>query len=85
MKAKYTILSIAFSLFIATACEKLLPVSPEDSEVLDGTIKDLTTSETAQFLRGDAAFAKVFTANTGLGPLFVSKYCISCHAGDGKD
>lgn len=84
MKAKYTILSIAFSLFIATACEKLLPVSPEDSEVLDGTIKDLTTSETAQFLRGDAAFAKVFTANTGLGPLFVSNSCISCHAGDGK-
>lgn len=84
MKAKYTILSIAFSFFIATACEKLLPVSPEDSEVLDGTIKDLTTSETAQFLRGDVAFAKVFTANTGLGPLFVSNSCISCHAGDGK-
>jgi CxxC motif-containing protein (DUF1111 family) len=84
MKAKYTLLSIAFSLFIATACEKLLPVSPEDSEVLDGTIKDLTTSETAQFLRGDVAFAKVFTANTGLGPLFVSNSCISCHAGDGK-
>ncbi|WP_305952682.1 di-heme oxidoredictase family protein [Emticicia oligotrophica] len=84
MKAKYTILSIAFSLFITTACEKLLPVSPEDSEVLDGTIKDLTTSETTQFLRGDAAFAKVFTANMGLGPLFVSTSCISCHAGDGK-
>lgn len=84
MKAKYTIFSIAFILFIATACEKLLPVSPEDSDVLDGTIKDLTTTETAQFLRGDVAFTKVFTTSTGLGPLFVSNSCISCHAGDGK-
>jgi hypothetical protein len=37
---------------------------------LDGTIKDLTTSETTQFLRSDAAFTKVFTENTGLVPLF---------------
>jgi hypothetical protein len=30
------------------------------------------------------AFTRVFTPVTGLGPLFVSNSCISCHAGDGK-
>jgi CxxC motif-containing protein (DUF1111 family) len=36
------------------------------------------------FLRGDVAFNEVFTKETGLGPLFVSTSCASCHAGDGK-
>ncbi|MFY7911890.1 MAG: di-heme oxidoredictase family protein [Emticicia sp.] len=84
MKAKYTIFIISIGFFIATACEKLLPVSPEKNTVLDGTIEELTTAETTQFLRGDAAFTKVFTTSTGLGPIFVSNSCISCHAGDGK-
>ncbi|WP_367282317.1 di-heme oxidoredictase family protein [Arcicella rosea] len=70
--------------FFVTACEKLLPDSPDENIVLDGTIEELSTTETAKFLRGDIAFTKVFTANTGLGPLFVSNSCISCHAGDGK-
>lgn len=84
MKAKNTIFVIALGLFLVTSCGDLLPVSPEENTVLDGTIEELTTTETAQFIRGDAAFAKVFTVNMGLGPLFVSNSCISCHAGDGK-
>lgn len=84
MKAKNTIFVIALGLFLVTSCSDLLPVSPEENTVLDGTIEELTTTETAQFIRGDAAFAKVFTVNMGLGPLFVSNSCISCHAGDGK-
>ncbi len=67
-----------------TACEKLLPSAPEEHDVLDGTVEGLSATETAQFLRGDAAFARVFSSTTGLGPLFVSNSCISCHAGDGK-
>lgn len=84
MKAKNTIFVIALGLFLVTSCSDLLPVSPEENTVLDGTIEELTTTETSQFIRGDAAFAKVFTVNMGLGPLFVSNSCISCHAGDGK-
>ncbi len=84
MKANCTFLIVIFIFFFATACEKLLPDSPDENTVLDGTIEELSTTETAKFLRGDIAFAKVFTANTGLGPLFVSNSCISCHAGDGK-
>ncbi|RYF92076.1 MAG: thiol oxidoreductase, partial [Chitinophagaceae bacterium] len=41
--------------------------------------------ENAQFLRGDIAFNDdIFTKESGLGPLFVSSSCGSCHAGDGK-
>jgi CxxC motif-containing protein (DUF1111 family) len=69
---------------LSISCEKILPSSPQENEVLDGTIEALSTTETAKFLRGDIAFARVFTSSSGLGPLFVSNSCISCHAGDGK-
>lgn len=84
MKTKIYFLGLAFVLFAVTACEKLLPGAPEEQDVLDGTVEGLTSTQTAQFLRGDAAFARVFSPATGLGPLFVSNSCISCHAGDGK-
>ena len=36
-------------------------------------------------MRGDVAFNDdIFTAETGLGPLFVASSCGSCHPGDGK-
>ncbi|WP_240731348.1 di-heme oxidoredictase family protein [Hymenobacter radiodurans] len=57
---------------------------PEDS-LLDGPVAGLTTEQSGQFLRGDVAFNdEVFTSANGLGPLFVSNSCGSCHAGDGK-
>ena len=84
MKPIYYLCLLAFGAFAITACEKLLPAAPEEHEVLDGTIEGLTGTENAQFLRGDLAFTRNFTPATGLGPLFVSNSCISCHAGDGK-
>lgn len=84
MKVKYYLSILTLGIFFTTACEALLPVSPTEDEVLDGTIAALNTAETAQHLRGDIAFSKVFTSVTGLGPIFVSNSCVSCHAGDGK-
>ncbi|WP_255049654.1 di-heme oxidoredictase family protein [Lacihabitans sp. CS3-21] len=84
MKILFQYLFISGIGLLSTSCEKILPSSPEENEVLDGTIDALSTAETAKFLRGDVAFARVFTSTTGLGPLFVSNSCISCHAGDGK-
>lgn len=67
------------------ACQKLVPSAPPDNELLDGPLEGLTTAQKAQFLAGDIAFNdEVFTAQTGLGPLFVAASCGSCHAGDGK-
>jgi CxxC motif-containing protein (DUF1111 family) len=84
MKPLYYPLLAAVGIFAITACEKLMPAAPSEDEVLDGTVEGLTFAQNAQFLRGDIAFTRNFTPATGLGPLFVSNSCISCHAGDGK-
>jgi len=67
------------------ACEKIIPKAPDHDKILDGPVDGLTPEQNAIFLRGDIAFNdEVFTAQTGLGPLFVATSCGSCHAGDGK-
>jgi len=70
---------------VLLSCDALSPVAPEENELLDGPIDGLTTPEDRQFLLGDIAFNDdIFTAATGLGPIFVANSCGSCHAGDGK-
>jgi len=67
------------------SCHKILPAQPADDSILDGPIAGLSSMENARFLQGDIAFNdEVFTQQTGLGPLFVTNNCASCHAGDGK-
>lgn len=72
-----------FAIIAITSCGKMLP-APKDDEVLDGPIEGLNAAQHAQFLRGDAAFSETFTTAKGLGPVFVSTSCVSCHSGDGK-
>lgn len=68
-------------LLIAASCTK----TPLDNEILDGPVEGLTSEQNLRFLKGDRAFNnEVFTAQTGLGPLFVATSCGACHAGDGK-
>ncbi len=70
---------------LAVGCAKLLPEAPAEDELLDGPVAGLTGEQHARFLAGDVAFNdEIFTAATGLGPLFVSTSCGSCHAGDGR-
>ncbi|XOV65836.1 MAG: di-heme oxidoredictase family protein [Fluviicola sp.] len=71
-------------LSVVIGCNKFAPGEPEEFEVLDGPIEGLSQAELGQFIRGDEAFGEVFTAETGLGPIFVANQCASCHAGDGK-
>jgi CxxC motif-containing protein (DUF1111 family) len=78
------LLAILVTLSITISCKKILPGTPEDFETLDGPIAGMSKEEKARFLEGDAAFSQVFTKGTGLGPIFNSTSCISCHAGDGK-
>ncbi len=74
-----------FACCLLAACEKTAPLAPEDSELLDGPIEGLTGDQQKRFLNGDIAFNdEVFTAATGLGPVFVATSCGTCHAGDGK-
>ncbi len=67
------------------SCEKIMPKAPSDDELLDGPVTGLNGAQSAQFLSGDVAFNdEIFTAQSGLGSLFVASSCGSCHAGDGK-
>ncbi len=77
--------ALVFAVTIIVSCQKLLPGLPADDQVLDGPVEGLTNAQAAQHLAGDVAFNdQVFTRETGLGPIFVSTSCGSCHAGDGK-
>jgi CxxC motif-containing protein (DUF1111 family) len=72
-------------MFFTIACEEVIPEAPAENELLDGPMEGLSHAEQAQFLKGDIAFNdEVFTAENGLGPIFVATSCGSCHAGDGK-
>lgn len=80
---KATLIITTFILLLA-ACSKFEPAGPAEEDILDGPIEGLTLEQNAQFLRGDANVNEIFTAQTGLGSVFVASNCISCHAGDGK-
>lgn len=84
MNRKKPIGALILVYFLVFACEMILPGEPDEEDVLDGPMDGLNATELAQFLRGDIAFSEVFTAETGLGPTFVTNSCVSCHAGDGK-
>jgi CxxC motif-containing protein (DUF1111 family) len=46
---------------------------------LGRSLSFMTRDERQQFVRGRVVFARVFTPETGLGPLFNSNSCESCH------
>ncbi len=84
MKYSQLLITICCMILLGS-CESLIPPAPEESELLDGPMTELTPAQNRQFLAGDIAFNdEVFTALNGLGPLFVATSCGSCHAGDGK-
>lgn len=85
MKLRLTMACLSAAFLFALSCSKLEPKAPADDAILDGPVEGLSADEHARFLRGDVAFNdEIFTKETGLGPLFVSTSCGSCHAGDGK-
>lgn len=72
-------------LCLNSSCTMFEPASPDGNQQLDGPVQGLSGGEYKQFLRGDDAFNnQIFTADNGLGPLFVATSCGSCHLGDGK-
>jgi CxxC motif-containing protein (DUF1111 family) len=85
MKRSSVLMFSTALILLAFACKKMGPQTPKDEELLDGPVEGLSNQEREQFLRGDVAFNDaIFTKANGLGPIFVSSSCGSCHAGDGK-
>ena len=78
---------ILFASLIASAlvgCEKLLPPAPEPGETIAEPTNGLTMAQMSHFIEGDELFAKIYTAEEGLGPIFIQNSCEGCHVGDGK-
>lgn len=49
------------------------------AQELGGPLPGLSSAQLAQFKRGQAVFARLFTPQTGLGPLFNDNSCRACH------
>ena len=78
---------ILFTGLIAAAlvgCEKLLPPAPEPGDTIAEPTNGLTMAQMSHFIEGDELFAKIYTAEEGLGPIFIQNSCEGCHVGDGK-
>lgn len=84
MKDIIYILIICTAFLIAVACSELLPPAPDSETVLAEPIEDLTPQQLRDHLVGDGEFGRIFGQEDGLGPIFVSNACESCHIGDGK-
>jgi len=83
-KAQVIIYIFCLFVIIVASCKKLMPSAPKDEEVLAGSIPDLTPQQEAEHLIGDQAFARIFSKEDGLGPVFVQSSCSNCHVGNGK-
>lgn len=85
LNQQFSIFTLACLAILTIGCENIFPDAPKEHELLDGPLEGLNHQEASQFIRGDEIFNDVvFTAETGLGPIFVSTSCGSCHPGDGK-
>ena len=83
-KKKPIVVIICLFIGVMVSCEKLLPSAPKDEDVLAGTIPGLTQQQEKEHLIGDEAFGKIFTAEDGLGPVFIQTSCSNCHTVNGK-
>lgn len=84
MKHIKIIFLLFLPLIIVSGCEKLLPGAVEPEETLAEPLEGLTGPQLALHLEGDEQFAKIFSKDEGLGPIFVQAACQNCHASDGK-
>lgn len=61
-----------------------MPKSPSGNDVMDAPLAGLSPDQNKLFLEGADEFDEVYTRESGLGPIYVSSSCGSCHAGDNR-
>ena len=85
---KRTQLLFSILAFLSTtifiACDSMMPDSPEPETLLGEPITGLSPEQLQNHIKGDEEFGRVFGVMSGLGPIFVSNSCESCHVGDGQ-
>ena len=84
MKHIKILLLLFLPMMVMYGCEKLLPGELEPEDTLAEPLDGLTGAQLALHLEGDIQFAKIFSVEEGLGPIFVQAACQSCHPSDGK-
>ena len=82
-KSRHNIYTSLLALALV-GCEKLLPPAPEPGNTIAEPTAGLTMAQMSHFIEGDELFAKIYTAEEGLGPIFIQNSCEGCHVGDGK-
>ena len=83
-KNSFVYLFLLSFVFIIYSCEKMLPKAPKADEVMDAPLEGLTQAQNKLFIDGAEEFDKIYTSETGLGPIFVATSCGGCHSGDNK-
>ncbi|NRA10577.1 MAG: thiol oxidoreductase [Crocinitomicaceae bacterium] len=84
MKKNTVFLTLFLLIVVVAACNKILPGAPSASETIAEPIEGLTDAQMFMFMQGDELFDHVYTAEEGLGPIFIQQACSGCHVGDGK-
>lgn len=74
---------LGITLAIMVGCD-LYPGAPEPNQILDAPLDNLTGEQLNLHLKGDEEFGRRFTAEDGVGPIFVANSCDACHPGEGK-
>src|SRR5699024_8691146 len=74
---------ISLIIFGFSGCD-IYPDAPPDNEFLDEPMDGLTKEQLNRHLKGDSEFDRHFTAQEGVGPIFVVQSCDKCHPGEGK-
>jgi CxxC motif-containing protein (DUF1111 family) len=80
---KWLMISGLLAMVTLAACTSGADTSPEavTADSPGDPLPGLSPEELDRFHRGKAVFAKVFTPENGLGPLFNENQCSACHTG----
>jgi CxxC motif-containing protein (DUF1111 family) len=82
---KVMVLLFALGFFwLIDSCKKIMPPTPKVEDVMDAPVEGLSAEQNKLFLEGAEEFDEVYTAENGLGPIFVATSCGGCHTGDNK-
>src|SRR6266487_2534775 len=73
MKTKRSVALLLLLSLVFSGCE------PKKQTKLGDPLPGLTPEQMAQFQAGKEVFQRVFTPETGLGPLFNAVSCVECH------
>jgi CxxC motif-containing protein (DUF1111 family) len=84
MSSRYFFLSVFLVLTLNWSCADLLTETPKDDEIFDAPLDGLSGAQMKAHIDGDEAFGEIFTAATGLGPVFNQPACVNCHPDEGR-